>query len=147
MNLENFILISAAGFLASYVHLVMGLWAPKIGLQQLNLSKAMSKLCFDPDYKENPPYWAGTLVVQINGIIFALVYATLVGPILPGIPFVRGLIWAGILLLISQFFFVSIFLGEGVFLSKLHPRAWMTAAMVHAIYGGILGWLCPIIEG
>lgn len=147
MNLENFILISAAGFLASYVHLMLGLWAPKIGMVQLNLSKAMSDLCFKPDHEENPPYWAGALVVQINGILFALLYATLVAPLLPGIPVVRGLIFSGILLLISQFFFVSIFLEEGVFLSKLHPRAWMTAAMVHVTYGGILGWLCPIIEG
>jgi hypothetical protein len=145
MNLEQLILISVAGFLASWVHVVIGLWAHRIGMIPLNLSKAMSKLNFDPDYQEKPPYTRGTIIVQINGIVFALVYAKLIGPYLPGIPVVRGLIFAGILFLISQLFFIPVFLREGFFLSKLHPRAWMTAAMIHIVYGVILGWLCPIL--
>lgn len=145
MNLENFILISAVGFLASYVHLVMALWAPQIGLPQLNLAMALSNISFDDDHKEEPPYLVGLAMVQLNGIMFALLYATVIGPLLPGTPFIKGIIYGGILLIVSQLFFVSVYLKEGLFLSKLHPHAWITATMVHGIYGGILGWLCPII--
>jgi hypothetical protein len=146
MNLENFILISAAGFLASYVHLVMALWAPKIGLPQLNFSKALSNLSFgSDDYNEKPPYLLGMAFVQLNGIVFALLYSLEIGPLLPGTPFIRGLIYGGILLIGSQCFFVPVFLNKGIFLSKLHPRAWITAVMAHGIYGGLLGWLCPIL--
>jgi hypothetical protein len=145
MNLETFILISAVGFLASYAHLMIGLWAHRIGLPRLNLAMAMSHLSLGPEEQEPSPHWVGLAVVQLNGILFALLYGGLVGAYLPGLPVVRGLIWAGVLLLTSQMFFVPVFLKEGVFLSKLHRRAWITAAMCHAIYGAVLGWLCPVV--
>lgn len=142
---EFFILTVGAGFLATYVHMVFALWAPKYGLPRIDFSKVMADLCFGESFDGKPPYWLGLVALHLNGIVFALLYATLVGPLLPGPLFARGLIWGGILFIGSQCLFVPLFLRHGIFGLKMHPRAWMTAVVVHAIYGAILGWLSPVL--
>jgi hypothetical protein len=81
----------------------------------------------------------------MNGILFALLYATVVGPLLPGALVVRGLIWGVILFFGAQLIFVPIFLKGGVFSLKHGPRAWITALLVHVLYGVVVGWLSPIL--
>jgi len=145
MRFDDFIMVAAAGFLATYVHMVFALWAPRFGLPRLDFAKALAELSFGESFKGDPPYWLGLLALHLNGIVFALLYATVLGPVLPGIALVRGLLFGAILLVGSQCLFVPIFLREGFFGLKDNPRAWMTAAVVHAIYGAIIGWLCPIL--
>jgi len=145
MQLDDFVMAVAAGFLATYVHLVLALWAPRFGLPRLDFAKALAELSFAGSFDGAPPYWLGLLAVHLNGIVFALLYATVFGPVLPGVPLVRGLIYGGILLIGSQCLFVPLFLREGFFGRKKNPRAWMTAVVVHAFYGAIIGWLCPIV--
>ena len=145
MQLDDFVMAAAAGFLATYVHLVLALWAPRFGLPRLDFAKALTELSFGESFDGAPPYWLGLLAVHLNGIVFALLYATVFGPVLPGVPLVRGLIYGGILLIGSQCLFVPLFLREGFFGRKKNPRAWMTAVVVHAFYGAIIGWLCPIV--
>ncbi len=146
MTLEFFLLASAAGIIATYVHLMFALWAPKYGLVRLDFPKMLNKISFADSFEQEPPYWLGLLQLHLNGIVFALLYATLVGPLLPGEPFIRGLIWGGILFIGSQFLFVPIFVRHGILGLKAHPKAWMTAVVVHGFYGATLGWLCPILE-
>jgi hypothetical protein len=145
MQLDFFIMAAAAGFLATYVHLVFALWAPRFGLPRLDFAKVLADLSFKDSFEGDPPYWLGLLAVHLNGIVFALLYATAVGPLLPGIPLVRGILWGAILFVGSQCLFVPLFLRHGFFARKAHPRAWMTAVVVHGIYGAILGWLSPIL--
>jgi hypothetical protein len=145
MTLDFFILTVWAGILATYVHMAFALWAPKYGLPRLDFGRVMADLCFDDSFDGKPPYWLGLVTLHLNGIVFALLYATLAGPLLPGPLFVRGLMWGGILFIGSQLLFVPLFLRHGFFAIKAHPRAWMTAAVVHTIYGAILGWLCPVL--
>ncbi len=145
MSLEFILLASFAGVLATYVHLMFALWAPKYGLVRLDFAKVLNEISFRESFEQEPPYWLGLLQVHLNGIVFALIYATLVGPLLPGEPLLRGLMWGGILFIASQLLFVPVFLGHGVFGLKAHKRAWMTAIVVHGFYGAILGWLCPIL--
>jgi hypothetical protein len=145
MQLDFLILTVWAGILATYLHMVFALWAPHYGLPRLDFGKVMAELCFAESFEGKPPYWLGLVALHLNGILFALLYATLVGPLLPGPLFVRGLLFGGILLLGSQLVFVPVFLKHGFFGLKAHPRAWMTAFVVHGIYGGVLGWLSPVL--
>ena len=81
----------------------------------------------------------------MNGILFALIYAMEVGALLPGEPVVRGILWGGILFVVAQLFFVPVFLRGGILGLKHHKMAWLTALIVHGVYGAIVGWLSPII--
>jgi len=145
MQLDFLVTVSIVGFFATYLLLIFALWAHRLGMPRLDFSKAMTNFTFDESYEGNPPYGLGLAQIFVNGIIFALVYATLIGPLLPGPLFVRGIAWGVILFVASGIFYVPVFLREGIFLSHIHPRAWQTSLMVHAIYGGILGWLSPIL--
>ena len=44
MELDVFILIAAAGFLATYTHLVIALWAPRFGLPRLDFAMGIAEL-------------------------------------------------------------------------------------------------------
>lgn len=145
MQLDFFILTVGAGILATYVHMVFALWAPRYGLPRLDFARGMAELCFGESFDGEPPYWLGLLALHLNGIVFALLYATLIGPLLPGTPFERGLIYGGILFFGSQLIFVPVFFRHGFFGLKDNPRAWMTAVVVHVIYGAVLGWLSPVL--
>ncbi len=145
MQLDEFLLAAAAGFLATYVHLVLALWAPRCGLPRLDFARALADLSFAESFDDAPPYWLGLAAVHLNGIVLALLYATVLGPLLPGAPLARGLAYGGILLIGSQCLFVPLFLRDGFFGLKGNPRAWMTAVVVHAAFGAVIGWLCPII--
>ena len=115
--------------LATYAHMVVALWAPRYGLPRLDFAAGLTELSFAGSFKGPPPYWLGLLALHLNGIVFALLYATVVGPALPGPPLVKGLLFGGILLLGSQCLFVPLFLRGGFFGVKDHPRAWMTAVV------------------
>ena len=145
MNLEFFIIVSAVGILATYVHLIFALWAPRYGLPRIDLPRGMTQLTFGDSFEGPAPYGWGIAVIHMNGIIFALLYATVVGPYLPGELVVRGLIFGGILFIAAQLIFVPIFLQDGIFGVKGHPRGWITALIIHLLYGLVLGWLSPIL--
>ena len=133
-----------AGIIASYGLLVMALWAGGLGLPRLDFARAMAERTYGESFDGQAPYWAGQAVIYLNGIFFALIYATVVGRYLPGPELLRGAIWGAILWFVSGVFFVPLFLKEGFFLSHIHKNAWITSAMVHGVWGLIVGWLSPI---
>ena len=145
MKLDFLLVVSGAGFLATYFHMVFALTADRVGMVKLDFGKGLSMLLFAEPYGGNPPYILGLISVHLNGIIFALVYATLVGPELPGAPVVRGLIFGGLLLIFSLCVFNPLITKHGFFALKMNPRAWQTAVVAHVIYGAMLGWLSPIL--
>lgn len=144
MPLESIVITIIAGIIATYGLVVMALWAFRIGLPRLDFSRAMAELTYGESFEGQAPYWAGQAVIYLNGIFFALIYATLVAQYLPGPDLVKGAIWGGVLFLISGVFFVPLFMREGFFLSHIHKNAWITSAMVHGVWGMIVGWLSPI---
>ncbi len=144
MPLESIVITIIAGIIATYGLVVMALWAFRIGLPRLDFSRAMAELTYGESFEGQAPYWAGQAVIYLNGIFFALIYATVVAQYLPGPDLVKGAIWGGILFLISGVFFVPLFMREGFFLSHIHKNAWITSAMVHGVWGMIVGWLSPI---
>jgi len=145
MRLDFFLLASAAGFLATYAHLAFALVADRVGLVRLDYARGLAHLFFAEAFEGRPPYWLGLAAVHLNGVLFALLYAALAGPWLPGPPLVRGLLWGGVLFVGSQCIFNPLVTGHGFFSRKMHPRAWQTAVLAHAIYGAFLGWLCPLL--
>ncbi|MDP7167288.1 MAG: hypothetical protein QF701_05965 [Nitrospinota bacterium] len=145
VKLDFLLLVAAAGFLATYFHMVFALTAGRVGMVKLDFGKGLSMLLFGESYGGNPPYVLGLISVHLNGIVFALIYATLVGPELPGASVVRGLIFGGLLFIFSQCVFSPFITKHGFFSVKTHPRAWQTAVVAHTIYGTILGWLSPIL--
>ncbi len=144
MPLESIVITIIAGLIATYGLVVMALWAFRLGLPRLDFSRAMAELTYGESFEGQAPYWAGQAVIYLNGIFFALIYATVVAQYLPGPDLVKGAIWGGVLFLISGVFFVPLFMREGFFLSHIHKNAWITSAMVHGVWGMIVGWLSPI---
>ena len=144
MPLESIVITIIAGIIATYGLVVMALWAFRIGLPRLDFSRAMAELTYGESFEGQAPYWAGQAVIYLNGIFFALIYATVVAQYLPGTPLVKGVIWGGVLFVMSGVFFVPLFMREGFFLSHIHKNAWITSAMVHGVWGLIVGWLSPI---
>ena len=146
MDLEFLIHVSIAGILATYIHLIFALWAPRYGLPRIDFPRGMTQLTFGDSFEGPAPYGWGIAVIHMNGIVFALLYATVVGPLLPVEPLVvRGLIWGGILFIGAQLIFVPFFLQDGFFGLKGHKMGWATALVVHLLYGAVLGWLAPIL--
>jgi hypothetical protein len=145
MDLEFIIQASVAGILGGYVLLIFALWAPRYGLPRLDFPRGMTQLTFGDSYEGPAPYGLGIALLHVNGILFALLYATVVGPLLPGELVVRGLIWGVILFFGAQLIFVPIFLKGGIFSLKHGPKAWITALLVHVLYGVVVGWLSPIL--
>ncbi|MDH3713984.1 MAG: hypothetical protein OET44_09085 [Gammaproteobacteria bacterium] len=146
MQFDTFMLIVLAGALAAYVHLVCALWAPAIKLPSLDFSAALTRATFEDSFGGDPPWLLGFVCVHLNGAVLALLYATAIAPLLPGPPLLRGILWGMILWLAAMLLFVPMVLRDGIFASKRHPRAWITAALVHGLYGMVVGWLCPILE-
>ena len=144
MPLESIVITIIAGIIATYGLLIMALWAFRLGLPRLDFSRAMAELTYGESFEGQAPYWAGQAVIYLNGIFFALIYATVVARYLPGPDLVKGVIWGGILFVMSGVFYVPLFLREGFFLSHIHKNAWITSAMVHGVWGMIVGWLSPI---
>ncbi len=145
MEFDFLLAVATVGFLATYFHLVFAVTADRVGLARLDLAKGTGMLIFGESYGGNPPHLLGFAAVHLNGIIFALVYATVVGPMMSGPNVLRGLAFGGLLYLYAQCIHVPIFMKGGLFSHKVNPRAWLTAAIAHAIYGVILGWLSPLL--
>ena len=51
MSLEFFIIVSAVGILATYVHLIFALWAPRYGLPRIDLPRGMTQLTFGDSFE------------------------------------------------------------------------------------------------
>ena len=141
----NFMLASAfAGVIATFCLLMSALWAHRLGLPRLDFARAMADLTYGETYNGSPPYISGNLIIYMNGIFFALFYASVFAPLIPGPPLLRGILWGLVLFVASGLFYVPVILKEGLFLSKIHKDAWMSSLLVHAVWGAVIGWLSPI---
>jgi len=145
MTLQILLHIAIAGVLATYCHLIGALWLKSLGLPPLDLSRAMADYTYGDSFPDPPSYWAGQVVIYFNGVVFALFYATVAGPFLPGPGVIRGAIFGLVLFLLSGLLFSPIFIDKGLFLKKVHEQAWISALIVHLVWGIVIGWLCPIL--
>ena len=159
MDIEFFSMSVFAGIMGSYGLVAMALWADSLGLPRLDFSRAMANISYSGTFEgrefepgagggENLPntaYWPGMIVLFMNGIFFALLFSSLVAQYIPIEQTVlKGAIWGIVLWFISGIFYVPLYLKEGLFLSKIHPWAWLTSLKVHIVYGLLVGWIAPI---
>ncbi len=145
MTLEFLIPVIIAGIMATYTLLVMALWSHRIGLPRLDFAKVMTALTYGDSVEGPPPYFAGQIIVYLNGIFFGLLYAGVVYQYLPFTPLIDGLAYGVILWFVSGVMYVPLYLREGFFLSKVHPMAWAASLIAHAVYGLMLGWISPTL--
>lgn len=144
MPVDIFLSIILSACVATYCLLTVALWAPGVGLPRLDFSKVLGKFMYGPSYDGKQPYFGGMASIYMNGIVFALMYSTIMAGYLPGPAVIKGGIWGFILFLVSGLWFVPNFLKEGYFLSNVHERAWVTSLIVHVAYGLVVGWLAPV---
>lgn len=145
MTIDILAQIIVAGVLGTYVHLLIALWAPCLGLPRLDFPAWLANLTFGDSFEGKAPYSLGLIALHMNGIFFAFLYATAVGPLLPGPDLVKGLIYGGLLFFGSQCVFVPFFMKDGFFGSKVPGPTYLSAILVHGVFGLMYGWLCPII--
>jgi len=146
MTLEFVVHVAIAGFLATYFHLVLAAWGDKMGMAKIDFSRGLANLTFGDSSKGEASIVLGLAQVHLNGILFALLYASVLAGYIPVENLVlKGLVFGIGLWIISGLFFIPIILGGGLFASKHHPRAWLTTGFVHAAWGVTLGWLSPVL--
>ena len=145
MEFEFFIVVTLTGILAAYLHLVMGQWAGRIGLFRLDFSRVMADLSYGESFEGEPSYWAGQIAVMLNGVFFAFLYATVIGPHLPGEPVVRGFLYGLILFFGFCLFFIPIYIKDGIFMHHVSSKAWISLLLVHLVFGLVVGWLSPVL--
>jgi hypothetical protein len=146
MTLEFVLHVAIAGLLATYLHIVLAAWGHKLGMEHANLCRGMANLTFGKGYEGEPPLIWGFAIIHLNGVLFALLYAAVLAKHIPvDPPVLKGLIYAGVLLIISGFFFIPVVLEGGLFGQKHGSKSWMTTVFVHGAWGVTLGWLCPIL--
>ena len=133
-----------AGFVATLVMTFLMYLAPLMGMPKMDIASMLGSLFFTPAPAPGTSgWWVGMIMHFINGsIIFPLVFAYLLYPLLPGRPWVKGLGWGLVLWFLAQALVMPM-MGMGFFTSE-HPQA--TAAVVgsllaHILYGAIFGAL------
>ncbi len=82
----------------------------------------------------------GMMVHFVNGsVIFPLIYVFLLYKLLPGAPWLRGILWGAVLWLLAQVVVMPM-MGGGLFSSQMGGMiAVMGSLMSHLVYGATLG--------
>lgn len=92
--------------------------------------------------------WAlGMLAHFLNGVvIFPLIYVFLLYHLLPGSPWLKGMLWGVILWLLVQIVVMPM-MGGGFFSAQMGGmRAAMSSLMSHILYGAALGGITGAAE-
>lgn len=152
MSGEFYAMVVVTSVIATHCTLMMALWAPMLKLPRADFPLAMADLSFGASFGGKASYWSGLLVIHLNGLFFAFLYATVVAPWLESAlaetavntPMMWGAIYGAMLFVASGVFFQPVFLKLGFFLIKAHPLGWLTSLMVHVIFGLVCGWLAPV---
>jgi hypothetical protein len=131
-----------AGFFGTCAMTVLTLLSPLVGGPTIDIAAVLGAM-----FSTAPPaagtefWWFGLTWHLINGtIVFALFYSYLAYALLPGAPWMRGLLWGLFLWLVMEVVLMPL-TGRGIFAdhaaSPVIRDTWMFAA--HASYGALLG--------
>ncbi len=132
-----------AGLIATLVMTMIMYAAPMMGMPKMDLAAMLGSMLNGGQMPApmSGSWMIGMMMHFINGtIIFPLIYAYLLYPLLPGSPWLKGVLWGIILWLISQAMMMPM-MGMGFF-SANGPQPMMTvigSLIGHIIYGAILG--------
>jgi hypothetical protein len=141
-----------AGFVATLVMTMLIYAAPLLGVPKMDFAAMLGELFAAPGQgPEAVPtpapgstlWWIGMGIQFVNGaLIFPLVYAYLLYPVLSGAPWWKGFQWGLILWVLSQAVVMPM-MGLGYFSAKTsQPMLAVVGSFIgHAIYGILLGKL------
>lgn len=131
------------GFVATGVMTVMMVAAPSMGMPEMDIA-ALIGWVISPQMPEpmTPVWWVGMLAHFVNGsIIFPLIYAYAIYPVLPGKPWLRGIVWSMMLWFLAQTVAMPLIFCMGFF-TRLSPQpvlAVLGSLAGHLLYGVLLG--------
>jgi hypothetical protein len=132
-----------AGFIATLIMTIMAYAAPMMGMPKMDFAAMLGSVVNGGQAPApmSGMWWLGMIWHFIDGaIIFALIYAYLLYPVLSGSPWVRGMIWGVVLWFLSQAIVMPM-LGQGFFSINIPDGMKVVAGSLigHIIYGAILG--------
>jgi hypothetical protein len=169
-----------AGFIATMIATVSGLWFPGVKLPQFDFNALNGRLALGdtafPNNSISIQTWEiGAVIHMIDGVIWAVIFGLVISPVLgvllkplrpatPTVNLVKGIIWGGVLWLISSALWMPLLIGSllgplfttappngfglscgvGPFLTCFGPygvQALFTNLFWHTIYGVNLGLL------
>ena len=128
-----------AGLIATAVMTALLLIEPSIGLPNIAIGQILSTaLGLGPAFLGSGAA-IGWILHFTFGVVFALAYAALFSPRLPGGPVGRGMAYGVLLFILAQLVFMPV-VGGGLF---SHGDVEMLAGSLlgHLVYGAVLGWI------
>ncbi|MEO6907579.1 MAG: DUF6789 family protein [Abditibacteriaceae bacterium] len=134
-----------AGFVATVVMTMLMYMAPRMGMPNMDIAAMLGSVMNGGQMPAvmSGPWLVGIMMHFVMGtFLFSLIYAYLVYGLLPGQPWVKGLIWGIVLWAVMQAMVLPM-MGKGFFASKTPaPLLFvMGTLMGHLLYGIILGAL------
>lgn len=131
-----------AGLVATVAMTAVMYTAPMMGMPRMDIAAMLGSLLSQgPPAAGSGPWWLGMMMHLIAGVvIFPLIYACVLHPVLPGAPWLKGTVWGLILWLLAQVMVMPM-MGVGFFSSRT-PGAMMAVIgglIGHIIYGVLLG--------
>jgi hypothetical protein len=134
--MENIGISVLGGLVGTYVMILGGYYAPEFGFPKLDFASQLgSKITKEERLMRA---W-GMPQVFANGIIFAFIYSAFLYNVLPGPPWLRGLIYGGLLWLFAMLIVLPVLFRAGLFGSKGEKLAPVGAFFIHLAYGFVLG--------
>lgn len=138
-----------AGFVATLVMTVLMYAAPMMRMPKMDVGAMLgSMLTGTMPEPLSAPWWTGMVIHFIDGtVIFPLIYAYLLYPMLRGGPTLRGTWWGIILFLLAQAIVMPM-MGMGFF-SGNAPQPVLSvlgSLLGHIVYGAIFGAMAGELE-
>ena len=130
---------AAAGVIATASMTALLLIEPAVGLPEIAIGQLLSSsLSYTTAVLSAGPA-LGWLLHFLVGIAWALLFAGVVLVRLPGTPFVRGMLYGGLVFLLAQTVLMPL-VGAGFF-SRGDVPTLVGSLLGHLVYGGVLGWV------
>ena len=128
-----------AGLLATFVAFVAGTWFPGLSLPRIDLASLNGDFLAPQGASAAFTWTAGLLQLFAGGVVMALLYARYIQAILPGPGWARGMIWGGVLCLVSGLTLFPLIYGGGVFGGTWHSVYPLALAVWYLLWGAVLG--------
>jgi len=113
-----------AGFIATMIATISGLWFPGVKLPQFDFNALNGRLAFgDTNFPLSTQVWEiGAVIHMIDGVIWSLIFGLIISPVLgvvfkplgprtPTVNLVKGIIWGGALWIISSALWMPLLIG------------------------------------
>jgi len=129
----------AAGLIGTATMTALLLIEPSVGLPNIAIGQILSTaLGLASAHLSSGPAIGWCIHFGV-GVAFALVYAGVFARRLPGGPFVRGVLYGGLIFVLAQLVFMPL-VGGGVF-SRGDTEMIAGSLLGHLVYGGVVGWI------